>query len=330
MKKAELIQYIKENRSLPPGIKDISGLDLEGVDLSGADLSLIKGENVDLRNARLEKTTFFKADLKGALLHGAYISEADFTGADLSHAHLENIEGHKVGFGAANLQGTSFFEADLHSTTFTKADLRRADFRCADMTACRLREADLRGADFTESTLQYADLSLCRVAHAKFDNADFRQARLRALNGYERASWIGADIRDINFAGGYLLRRFIMDQNYLKEFKEKSRFTNIIYWIWFITSDCGRSMSRWILWTMVITLFFAWLYTMVGIDYGEYPTLLSSLYFSVVTLTTLGYGDVVPKSLSGQIVAMLEVMTGYLMLGGLLSILANKMARRSE
>jgi voltage-gated potassium channel Kch len=50
----------------------------------------------------------------------------------------------------------------------------------------------------------------------------------------------------------------------------------------------------------------------------------------VVTLTTLGYGDVIPASAGGQVIAMVEVVTGYVMLGGLLSILSNKMARRGD
>ena len=58
--------------------------------------------------------------------------------------------------------------------------------------------------------------------------------------------------------------------------------------------------------------------------------LLSSFYFSVVTLTTLGYGDVLPASLGAQVVVLFEVIMGYIMLGGLLSIFATKMGRRAE
>ena len=49
-----------------------------------------------------------------------------------------------------------------------------------------------------------------------------------------------------------------------------------------------------------------------------------------VTLTTLGYGDVLPKTPTAQVLAMLEVVTGYVMLGGLLSIFSSKMARRAD
>jgi hypothetical protein len=68
----------------------------------------------------------------------------------------------------------------------------------------------------------------------------------------------------------------------------------------------------------------------VAIDYGEYRTWFSPIYFSFVTLTTLGYGDAVPMSLTAQIVVSLQAVTGYMGLGGLLSILGNKMARRAE
>ena len=36
------------------------------------------------------------------------------------------------------------------------------------------------------------------------------------------------------------------------------------------------------------------------------------LYFSVVTLTTLGYGDIVPISSSARLVAMMEALFGQL------------------
>lgn len=57
---------------------------------------------------------------------------------------------------------------------------------------------------------------------------------------------------------------------------------------------------------------------------------LTPYYFSWVTLTTLGYGDVLPASTAAQVVVMLEVFAGYMSLGGLLSIFSNKMARRGS
>ena len=54
------------------------------------------------------------------------------------------------------------------------------------------------------------------------------------------------------------------------------------------------------------------------------------LYFSFVTQTTLGYGDVLPMSVWAQAASMVEVVIGYVMLGGALSIFTTKMARRAS
>ena len=304
---------------------DLSGKDLGGLNLTGADL---KGAN--LSGANLAKAVLIRADLSGAMLHGANLRRANLSGADLTGANLEEVRAVRASFGMADLSGASLFNARLELSSFIKASLKGADMRCADLKNARFREADLRDVDFTEAVLKSSDLSMARVEGANFSNADMRDSRLRLISGYKKASWIGTDLRNINFAGAYLMRRFASDQNFLKEFKESSRISRVIYYLWLVTSDCGRSMARWCMWILLLVLFFSWLYSMVGVDYGPHPTTLSNLYLSVVTLTTLGFGDVIPKTALGQIVVMTEVITGYIMLGGLLSILSNKMARRAD
>lgn len=58
-------------------------------------------------------------------------------------------------------------------------------------------------------------------------------------------------------------------------------------------------------------------------------SILTFFYYSVVTFTTLGFGDIVPVNESLKLWVVIEVILGYVMLGGLISILANKLARRS-
>src|SRR5262249_51211187 len=55
----------------------------------------------------------------------------------------------------------------------------------------------------------------------------------------------------------------------------------------------------------------------------------SAFYFSITTYTTLGLGDVHPKNHLGELVVSIEVTLGYLTLGLLLAVLADKVARRS-
>ena len=62
---------------------------------------------------------------------------------------------------------------------------------------------------------------------------------------------------------------------------------------------------------------------------GKTPGFWSCFYFSIVSFTTLGFGDIAAANWFGRFLVTLEVILGYVMLGGLISIFANKFARRS-
>ena len=101
-----------------------------------------------------------------------------------------------------------------------------------------------------------------------------------------------------------------------------------------ISSDCGRSFLRWGLWSVGIAALFGLIYFLMGPGHIKVdPPLpfswVTMIYYSVVTFTTLGFGDIKRATETAAMVVMLEVILGYIMLGGLIAILANKVARRS-
>ncbi|MEM7415621.1 MAG: pentapeptide repeat-containing protein [Gemmatimonadota bacterium] len=310
--------------------------ELHGADLATALRQIPSPVGIDLRGARLDGADLtglmlFRAQLDGASLQGANLTGVELSGASLVGAKLERAVLVKAGLGKANLSGVDAFEADFSRATLTGATLDGGRFQLANLSDTRVREASLNGADFRDADLRRAELSLSDVPGAIFDQADLRGARLRAVHGYERASWFGSDIRDINFAGAYRLRRHVLDENYLREFREAGPLQAAVYRLWWLTSDCGRSMGRWLANIAVLVLVFAGLFSIAGVDLGGHaPTASTWIYYSVVTLTSLGYGDILPTSSVAQWLVMIEVSVGYMMLGGLISILANKMSRRAE
>ena len=309
---------------------DLSGLDLTNADLTGADLNGANLAGVNLMGADLTDARLFAANLQGALLSGAVLHNAELSGADLTGANLESVTATRAGFGMACLKDVRLERACLDDTTLSGADLSGANLANASLKNARLREVDLRNTDFNSANLSGAHLSLSTVDGASFRNVDLRGARMRMVRGYLDADWIGVDIRDVSFAGSLMLRRFIMDQNYIMEFRHSSRMAAFLYYPWMISSDCGRSLARWCGMILILTVIYAVIYQNVGIDYGDYPTAFSPYYFSVVTITTLGYGDVLPTTVAGQVAAVSQVVLGYMMLGGLLAIFSNKIARRAE
>jgi hypothetical protein len=59
----------------------------------------------------------------------------------------------------------------------------------------------------------------------------------------------------------------------------------------------------------------------------EHWSLVNALYFCVVTLGTIGYGDVTPKTALGKLFTTLYIIVGLTVLGGFFAI-AGRMVRR--
>ncbi len=303
-----------------PGTQDLAGRDLTGQDLRA----------VDLTDCDLTGATLSGADLTGACLFRARLDEASFTGAKLIGADLRETTGARCGFGGTDLSQADLTGADLPYATFTRANLTNACAIAADLPHARFMNANLTGTDLQRANLEQAVLIQSDAHSASFRDANLRGARIAHIAHYDTVDWVGSDLRDIDCCGAYDLRRFAHDQNYLEEFRSRSTRNRVVYAIWWATSDCGRSMSRWGAWVAVVACGYGLLYTQLPIDFGANPTPLSPLYFSVVTMTSLGYGDALPTNMWSQLAVMTEVLWGYAMLGGLLAILSNKMARRAD
>jgi len=92
---------------------------------------------------------------------------------------------------------------------------------------------------------------------------------------------------------------------------------------------------------LLIGMFFAFAYKAAG-ELGSVPffgpagngSLSQDLFFSFVTMTTVGYGNLVPAANPGQTFAVLEALTGQLFLiaavGKIISILPSRRGRRSR
>jgi uncharacterized protein YjbI with pentapeptide repeats len=291
---------------------NLAAATLMNVFLTGADLTMVDLVGTIVVRSFFTRANLTKANLTGALFSGTTFRDANFTAAKLPKVNLSGAVLVNAKLTDALLWGTNLAGADLRSTIITKADLS---------------EADLRGAD-----LSRADLSNSIIATDYFDNKmKCRGIKVHGCVGSQRF------IRHVN------------DLDYIAETKEKHPLK---YYIWKCTSDCGRSIGRWALISFILSALF-------GIVFAGYPvwpwlpkgvkTFLISIapifsysnpsiqdgwftpyYFSIVTFTTLGFGDVTPSNTAGQLWLSTEVALGYIMLGGLVTLFATKMVRPSS
>lgn len=294
---------------------DYSDQDLDGVDFCGA---------------QLQGARFCGASLKGARFVGAHLDDADFFGADLTGANLARAQAPRANFGGAQLDDVDAPALSAPDAVFTRATLQGANLQNATLTRSRFQHCDLTRATFHSADITEADFTACVLNQANFEHAQLDDAIFRNIHRYGGADFYGCDLSVANCTGSALFKRHASDENFIRELKERSTLSRVWVFIWWLTSDCGRSLSRWGAWTAAIAVAFAFAYTQVGVDFGANKTALSPLYFSIVTLTSLGYGDVLPTTVAGQAVAMAESLVGFCAIGGLITIFSNKVARRAD
>lgn len=296
---------------------DLAGADLSDADLEGADLFQCDLGRANLKMANLARVDLSESRLAGADLYKADLSESFLTGADLSEAYVA--------------------EADLTGT-----DLRGARLVGADLSNSTVVGARLVGADLTAASLQSADITGADLSHANLTNANvfgLRYGSFRSMRGRYFA------VRGLDSCyGNALFQRDARDQDYLETLERriaeggsslgrgiKRSFLRAWSWI-----DYGRSLGRPALYAFVVALMFGILYSFdMRLDWGlmDYSSSsqswLAPFYYSMVTYTTLGFGDITPATWVGELIVVVEVVLGYTTLGLLLAILANRVARRA-
>lgn len=322
------IETWNEWRKLHPGVK---------IDLAGADLRNLDLQEINLSNANLERANFANSDMRNANLASANLERACLAFADLEHAMLAYANLTDADLRAVNLNRASLEDANLCYANMAHASLEGAILAYVNLAHANLMDADLIGIN-----LQAANLEGVNVSTVKFDTNIaanlFKNSRGSIKYLWQRRFDLLLDTtvrcRGVNASSCYGSQRFklfLQDQDYLEEFLETSWGRRICY-LWWLSADCGRSLFRWAGWSVMIAFIYALVYYLLGAESFSASfleiNLRNMIYYSVVTFTTLGFGDITPKTTSAAMIVMTEVIIGYIMLGGLITIFASKLARR--
>jgi len=290
---------------------NLQGADFTGADLTGVMLSFSNLQNADFTNANLQESIITEANLQ----------KACFYGANLAKGNLTNV----------NLQGANLQKSNLTKSCLLNANLTEANLYGAILRETFLRQANLTKATLKEATLQGADLQYANIEGANLESANFSGANVANIIYNRKSCYRGINVDSCY--GSQMFKSDAIDQDHLEEYRGKSLWHAWIYIFWKISSNCGRSMLIWATWSWLILAFFIFIYYKLGPSHFKYPDgiwdITIPIYFSFVTFSTLGFGDIYPLTAIARLCIVVEVMTGYVMLGGLISILANKLSKRA-
>lgn len=268
--------------------------DLRGIRLAGVDLAVAPG-------------------LSDTALDFAQFHNVSMTGLTLSNARLQFAE---IGP-----------DSELARCRMSFCDLRCAQLCESSLDGACVSDSDLRGATFSDVTLANTTFSNIRFSIESVGGrwfgpgpTTFRSSSLAAIRI--------ADDSDLRFCDH-------LDDELSITRLERSR--PIVARMWHMLANYGRSPLRVLAWAVGIWAFFGWLYAGLPSPVGApsfRPRLIRTstcatevkgfapYYFSAVTLTTLGYGDIAPApgSTLTQILICLEALLGVFLWGALVSV----------
>jgi hypothetical protein len=249
-------------------------------------------------------------DFCGWYMEGALLNRGEFKSRDGKNYNF-NCEVHLSSalFRNAKLNNVVFHNARLQNTKFGKAYLEESVFQGSHLEGANFYKARLCGANFKwvifDKETSFIEIE---IDH----NTDFS---CTGLNGIR-----------IEPGTKQLLEYNIRRMNWEEWYKEHSWLKWLVKPFWWI-SDYGISTKRIIYTFFGLAFLFALLYRLfpgfvrVYGKVGDIRGFWHTLYFSVVTMTTLGFGDIAanPDSWVGQTLLMIQVILGYVLLGALVT-----------
>jgi len=297
-------------------------IDLKKANLRNKQLEKANLVNADLTEAELSFAHLTNTNLAFANMDRAVISFASLEGANLSGAILDNACLEDANLNNTILTGASFKNASLSNSKFKNAYLIDAHLEGANLTAVNFDNANLSSVSFddkiTMRLLRETGSSIKKIWSRRYDLLLDTTIRCKGVNA-------------TTCYGSQRFKLFLQDQDFLEEYLE-TKWGKKIFVIWWIFADCGRSLGRWAGWSFLLALLFALIYWTLGPQSFDTQhlnfNLITLFYYSVVTFTTLGFGDIIPKTTTAAMWVTIEVILGYVMLGGLITIFASKLSRR--
>lgn len=342
---------------------DLRGVNFRGVDLSDASLTYADISDADLRYADISDADLRYADLSYADLESADLGDANISETQLGSAILVDADLRDAKLWGSDLRNTTLRATDLHGADLRHTNLGRADLHGTDLTACSLHQTTFEDATFDESTIFGASSGHETAADATAEDASWLAGHVSSrLRGLGRPS-TDSDLLE-HAETQYRTFQRLRRENDLKQdpalgiqekhARRKRALAERRYWDWFKLAfyrwPMGYGEKPWhvVGTSLVVILASTLAYQLIG-PIARTPApddadvvggvllstvpftlpewlaeLLTSLYFSVVTFTTLGYGDLQPASGAAQAVATVESFLGALLMALLVFVLGRR------
>lgn len=276
---------------------------------------------------------------KGSTTKGLKLKRVNLSGINLVNRNGKHgFDLSECDLYRANLQGAHLFNLTLKNGSLMKANLTDANLHCADLEGTNLLGTKLEGARIDNIHIG-EQLLQEKIALQKRKEND----REAALDNFEQSEEIYRNLRKraedqglFQLAGQFGYKELIMRRYQLEPWSFKWIFSNLVDKL----CGYGEKPENTVIFSGFLILISAVLYFMFGVMHGDevlqidfskglltnINTFFMTLYYSVVTFTTLGYGDITPFGIS-RLFAALEAFIGSFTIALFVVVFVKRMTR---
>lgn len=294
----------------------------------------LRKDNPESRE-RILKAVLANKRLDGAFLQDADLSHGELAGARLVGAHLDGANLERAHLERAHLYGASLRGANLFNANLRRSNLKETDLEGANLLEAKIDEAKILGIHWGKRKQVQNEVEARNCEKA----GDRAQAKVKFLEAEEiyrniRTHMMAAGI--FEEAADFFYREMTVRRKQLPLFSIQRLSSKVID----LLCGYGEKTFRLLINAAVFIFFNAFIYFFAGIrdgsDFLVYQagkTFLQNLYhffvclyLSMITFTTVGYGDVLPIGFSRPF-AMIEAFFGAFMIAFFVVVFARKMIR---
>lgn len=266
---------------------------LMGIDLSG----------IKINNCVLINTCLANANLKNAQLGSVTLKNCTLNGAILTNARLGQVRFIDSSMGGADVKGAFFNVVEFNDKTTPN------------------------GLDYKK--VSYLYLIKC-LFWAVFGKGIFSES---PVANQKHTVFLFNDTNNLTSPYNVSFKSYVDWYQYifvqLRNFKRLPISEKFLFTLSLTFTKSWTSFSALGAFSLIANALFAIIYKVNACELKDFDgTYLTAFYYSVVTFTTLGYGEITPLTDFTRVVVMFEVLLGYVTLGSFVFLIGHKVNDR--
>jgi len=275
-----------------------------------------------------------RVNLKGIKYHHLNLDDFYLGNVDLSYSLLYDCK-----FSNTYFDNVSFSFASVKCCQFSNVIINeKCNFMATDLYGCQFGHMEINDT-LAEPTVKikkisYVYLLVCLfdAFRGKFNNDIVIRNVFRYMkhNSFFRCTTKNIIRPETNWLKEYVnWYQYVMLQ-LGTGFHHKTIWEKLVFSLSIITTKCWTSYKSLAFVALSISSLFAYIYYhLPPCSLNHYDaSFLSAFYYSVVTFTTLGYGDITPATELAKVIVMIEVVLGYITLGSFVFLIGHKVSAR--